>query len=428
MSAVEALLEKLVSIPSFASAPGTESVVASTIAGWFASHGIESWTETDRNGRMNVLAVLRGTGGGRSLLLTGHTDTVPPYDMQHPFVMERKGSWLYGRGTVDMKGALAAMMMAMAEIQRSGVRLAGDLWFVGVADEEEASAGTVSLLESGRRWDGAIVGEASNLRTCVAHRGLEWISLKFRGKAAHSGKMEEGRNAITMAVRFIEALEWDIAPAAAARRHEYAGAEVVNVGLIRGGTQPSTVAGDCEVQLDYRWIPGRTWDDVKDEFADVLTRLSSSDSGFVCDMDIVPASRMSGNRRHSAMAIDPGHPLVLAAQAALAINPAAIAAADCGQNQVSGNHAGGGVPGSTDRASAGTDHTTDPAREAPPLTSFPAWSDAGLLSTDGGIPCIVLGPGDLAVAHSAEERIDLSELERSVRVYKDVAKRFCTRA
>lgn len=382
---LEELLAALVAIPSHAGVPGRERAVAEFVAGRFAREGIEAWVEPAGADRFNVLAVLRGSGGGPSLLLTGHTDTVPPYGMERPYELRREGAYLHGRGAVDMKGALAAMMGAMFAIRRSGARLRGDLWFAGVADEEEGSEGTIALIESGRRWEGAVIGEPSRLEICVAHRGLEWISLAFKGKAAHSGRLEEGINAVDMAVAFLDALGSELKPRAAARRHPAAGPEVVNVGLIRGGTQPSTVPGDCEVQLDYRWIPGRSWPEVEAEFGALLSRLSAADPRFRCEMSVVPASLMREGWRHEAMEIEPSHPLVLEAKAALG------------------------------RAGLGE----------PRLSSFPAWSDAGLLSTRGGIPSIVLGPGDSESAHSERERISVEELEAGARAYAELALGFC---
>lgn len=382
---LEELLADLVAIPSHSGIQGREKAVAEFIAGRFAREGIESWVEQAGEGRVNVLAVLRGSGGGRSLLLSGHTDTVPPYGMERPYELIRDEGRLRGRGAVDMKGALAAMMEAMFAIRRSDSPLAGDLWFAGVADEEEGSAGTIALIEGGRRWDGAVVGEPSGLDICVAHRGLEWLSFTFEGKAAHSGRLEEGVNAIDMAAAFLSALDRDMKPAAAARRHPRAGPEVVSVGLIRGGTQPSTIPGDCEVQLDYRWIPGRSWPEVEAEFRALLAGLASADPEFRCIMSVVPASVMREGWRHEAMEIDPDHPLVAAAAAALA-------AAGIG---------------------------------APRLAAFPAWSDAGLLSSRGGVPSIVLGPGDSESAHSERECISAEQLRLAAGAYARLALGFC---
>lgn len=382
---LEDILEELVGEPSHAETPKREEAVASRIAGRFLREGIEAWLEPAGEGRVNVLAVVRGRESGPSLLLTGHTDTVPPYGMERACELRREGDWFLGRGVVDMKGALAAMLAAMLAVKRGG-GLAGDLWFAGVADEEEASRGTIALLESGRRWDAAVVGEPSGLRICVAHRGLEWISLSLRGRAAHSGRREEGVNAIDKAARLLRALDEGIVPASSSRRHPYAGAEALNVGLIRGGTQPSTVPGECEIQVDYRWIPGRRWEDVRREFQALLDRLAADDPEFDCRLSVVPASRMRDGFLHEALEIDPGHPLVLAAAEA--------------------------------RGVAGFDAT-----EAP--VSFPAWTDAGLLSTRGGIPSIVLGPGDLASAHSDHERLERSQLHAAAAVYAEIARRFC---
>lgn len=381
------LLEKLVSMPSYPGVETQETEVARYIHEVFSESGICSEVIPVIDGRANVLASLKGTGGGRSLLLTGHMDTVPPYDMKEdPFEMKEKNGKLYGRGVVDMKGALACMMMAMIAIKNSGIQLKGDLFFAGVIDEEDKSEGTRALLKSGFHADGAIIGEPSSLEICVGHRGLEWFEFEFTGKAVHGGKQKEGINAIEKAMKYMHRLETELIPQIEKRVHPIVGSSSMNYGLIRGGTQPSTVAGDCILQIDRRWIPGEDYGNLVEEYQSLLDALHHEDPDFQGKMKVMDVSLMEDGFIHEAMEIDPGHPLVAILEEVI--------------SEV------------TEKASV--------------LTSFPAWTDGGLLSSYGKIPTVVLGPGNLESAHSAEESIELSHLVPAALIYAEAAIRFCS--
>src|ERR1041384_6271350 len=142
-----------------------EGEIASFVAAWCADHGLE--VEVLGDERPSVIATKRGSGGGRSLLLNGHTDTVGASGMEKPFVVRVEGNRLYGRGSYDMKGALAAILVAAGQAPQ----LRGDLIVTAVADEELGSAGTEAVLERVRA-DAAIVVEPTELQVAVAHRGF----------------------------------------------------------------------------------------------------------------------------------------------------------------------------------------------------------------------------------------------------------------
>ena len=148
-----------VAIPSCPGTPNQEANVGAYLKAVFDCEGIPCQINPLQDGRCNVIATLKGTGGGRSLMFNGHMDTVPPYDMKDAFTVHLEGDKMIGRGVSDMKGPLCAMMGAVISLKRSGKHLRGDLIFAGVADEEEGSIGTIALIESGLRTDGAIVGE-----------------------------------------------------------------------------------------------------------------------------------------------------------------------------------------------------------------------------------------------------------------------------
>jgi acetylornithine deacetylase/succinyl-diaminopimelate desuccinylase-like protein len=163
--------------------PG-EREIADYTAGVLERMGLEVTRHEPAPGRVSVTGRLRGTGGGRSLMLNAHYDTVGVDGMADPFSGAIRDGRLYGRGAYDMKGALAACIAAARAIAESGPRLAGDLVVAAVADEEDASLGTRDLAEH-VPVDGAIVTEPTALDLCVAHKGFIWIELEIKGLAAH---------------------------------------------------------------------------------------------------------------------------------------------------------------------------------------------------------------------------------------------------
>jgi acetylornithine deacetylase/succinyl-diaminopimelate desuccinylase len=379
------LLKDLVAIPSYNGIENQETKVAEYIYNLFKKEGIETEITHVQDGRKNVTAYLKGKGKGKSLLLTGHMDTVPPYDMEDALEMKIDGDKLIGRGTNDMKGPLACMIMTLIAVKRSGVELEGDLIFAGVVDEEEKSLGTIDLIEKGVKADGAIVGEPTKLDICIAHRGLEWLEFNFEGKTVHGGAQAEGINAILRASNFIQKAEEKIVPKLSERKHPVTGTSTMNYGTINGGTQPSTVAGSCNMKIDRRWIPGEKYEEVLNEYREVLKELKEEDPKFKCEMKVMDVSVMKEGYVHEPMEIDANHPLVET------------------------------LVKSSDEAHGRT----------PKKTYFPAWSDGGLLHTYANIPTLVFAPGDLETAHSKDEFIDKKELVPAVKIYALTAFNFC---
>jgi acetylornithine deacetylase/succinyl-diaminopimelate desuccinylase family protein len=382
---VISIIKKLVEIPSYPGIENQETEVAYCIKDIFEKEGIDVELIPVTNGRCNIVAKLNGTNNGKSLLLTGHTDTVPPYDMKDPCILKEDGDKLCGRGAVDMKGQLACMISAMIAIKRSGEVLDGDLIFAGVIDEEEGSEGTIALLESGLKVDAAIVGEASNLNICVAHRGLEWIEFHFKGKTVHGGKQKEGINAIIKASNFIQNIEERLIPEIYSKTHPVIGTSSMNYGTIKGGTQPSTVAGDCVLKIDRRWVPGEKYKDVLRQYQDIIDEMSKNDPEFKCEMKIMDESVMKEGYVHESMEIDVKHPIVIITR----------------------------------------NLTREIYQRDPELTFFPAWSDGGLISSYANVPTIVFAPGDLETAHSSNEFLDKTQVYPATLIYAAVAIDFC---
>jgi len=165
-------------------APG-EAEIAEYLADYMRSLGLESSVDEVKPGRWNAVGVLKGSGGGRDLMLNGHTDTVGvDYMTIEPFNPVVKEGRMYGRGAYDMKGGLVSSLAAVKALVDSGAELMGDLVVAAVCDEEYASVGTEKLMEK-TRVDAAIVGEASSLMIVRCHKGFAWIDVESRGVAAH---------------------------------------------------------------------------------------------------------------------------------------------------------------------------------------------------------------------------------------------------
>lgn len=204
---IESLLCRLIEIEGHQDVPDQEREVAEYIAGWFRELGIECRVEEIEPNRPNVIARIPGTGSGATLLLNGHLDTVPGYQMNNAFKAIRRDGRIYGRGSTDMKGALAAMMLALAGIHRSGVQLAGDLLFAATVGEETYSPGAYHLAGCGIPADYAIVGEPTGLQVGIAHKGVAWYEAEFPGVPVHGSVPELGINAIYRSSRWINHIQ-----------------------------------------------------------------------------------------------------------------------------------------------------------------------------------------------------------------------------
>jgi acetylornithine deacetylase/succinyl-diaminopimelate desuccinylase family protein len=377
---------ELVAIPSYPGIENQETGVAAYICDFLNANGIPAQITEVTDGRSNVTAVLKGAGKGPSLLLTGHLDTVPPYDMPDAFHPRRNGNQLIGRGSVDMKGPLACMLEAMVAIKKSGMVLDGDLHFAGTVGEEGKSEGVRALLKKNMHLDGVIVGEPTMLQCVgVCQKGLEWFEVHIEGKAVHGGMQTEGVNAISKASKFIERIEEKLIPTISQRIHPLIGPSTMNFGTISGGTQPSTVAGECIIQMDRRWIPGEKYVDVVQEYQDIIDELHLEDESFQATLKVMDVSEMDGIHVHESMEIPLDHPLVETVCSVI--------------EQVVGE-------------------------EAHKL-GFPAWTDAGLFYTYGGFPTVIFGPGTGGTAHCANEFIEISHLVPAAQIYALIAATFC---
>ncbi|AHG89911.1 acetylornithine deacetylase or succinyl-diaminopimelate desuccinylase [Gemmatirosa kalamazoonensis] len=330
--------------------------------------------------RPNVIARLAppiGVARGRSLLLNGHLDVVGTDGMTHaPFDGEARDGRLWGRGSADMKGGIAAMCAAAVRARDAGA-LRGEVIVTAVADEEYGSLGTRALVESGVRADAAIVTEPTRLRVMPAHKGFAWLTVTVRGHAAHGSRWELGVDAIRHAgllLAELDALDAEELPRRTA--HPLLGRPSLHASLIGGGSGLSTYPDRCVLRLERRTIPGESADaplhEVRAACERVRARRPSFDADVTLDLEQPPSD------------VAAGAPIVRALVDAL------------------------GAVG-----------------EPPtPLEGMSAWTDAALLN-GAGIPAVCFGPGDIALAHADTEYVPVDEIERATAALAELVARWC---
>lgn len=377
------LAAELVRIPSHPGIERQEEQVVLALGRFLGERDLGVQLEEVLPGRPNLMVSVQGERPGPHLLLCGHTDTVPLNSGDPGFGLsgEIRQGRLLGRGSVDMKGAIAAMATAVVALSRH--LPAGRVSFSAVIDEEMESLGAEQLVDTSFRADGAVVGEPTSNRIALGHKGLEWLEVHFQGRSAHGGTPEMGINAVSAAGMFLALVENELKPRLLARRHPILGPPTLNFGTIRGGDQPSTVAATCLLTLDRRTVPGENFQSIVGELTDLLERIERAFPGLHTVVRRVQGGM--GNLLHVALVTPPDSPLAMAAQVA--------------RRQVCG--------------------------EVGELTTFPAWTDGALLSGYAGIPTLILGPGEISLAHSPRESVLVAEIDEAARIYAHLALAFC---
>jgi acetylornithine deacetylase len=282
--------------PSLVPGGRGEREIALFVAEWCSQHCLD--VELVGDDRPSVVARRSGSGGGPSLLLNAHLDTVGVAGMEAPHVARVEDGRLYGRGAYDMKGALAAILIAAA-----GARgLRGDVIVTAVADEELASIGTEAVLERVRA-DGAIVPEPTDLQLAVAHRGFVGFELETHGVAAHGSRPDLGVDAIVKMGHILVALEELDERLTSGPRHPLVGTGSVHASVIEGGQELSSFPARCVLSGERRTIPGETAADVERELrelaGDATLHVIASRDAYEAPVDhpfVQLVARMAGTR------------------------------------------------------------------------------------------------------------------------------------
>jgi succinyl-diaminopimelate desuccinylase len=246
---------------------GSEQEIAVWVSAYLKALGITSRLHVFRKGRPNVLARIKSparTATRRSLLITPHLDTVPAGDGWHygPFAGKISGNRIYGLGATDCKGNLAVALEAIHSLCEDGVRLGYDLMFAATADEESGSAhGLLPLIRRGlMKVDAAVVLDADDCEIIIAQKGLMHITVTVEGKKAHGAYPWLGVNAIDKSIAVLSEMRifMDRLSRSCAGKNKYLRPPTMNIGTIKGGDKVNVVAGKCEFELDFRFLPGMT--------------------------------------------------------------------------------------------------------------------------------------------------------------------------
>ena len=358
--------------PNLAPGAAGEGAVAHALAEVLRAWGARVELVESSAGRPCVVARY-GTAGARSLMLNGHLDTVGIEHMVHaPWDAHEQGGRLYGRGSTDMKAGVAAMCAAAARAANRD--LAGEIVITAVTDEEFESAGTRALLARGIRANAAIVTEPTRLAICPAHRGFAWIDVVVHGRAAHGSRYDLGVDAVKGAALVLADLDLFEERDLAGRRHPLLGHPSLHAATIEGGIGWSTYPDRCLLRIERRTLPGETPAQALAEVEDACARVRARRPALRTECRLVFAQAPSDVAVHA--------PVVQALQASLAA-------------------------------------TGEPVR----IEGMSAWTDAALLN-DAGIPAICFGPGDIMLAHAAEEYVSLDEIDRATAVLEDLVARW----
>jgi acetylornithine deacetylase len=234
-------------------------------------------------GRVTIAGTLHGTGRGRSLMFNAHYDTVGVEGMDEPFSAAVRDGKMFGRGSYDMKGSLAAQMAAMKALIDSGAKLRGDVVIAAVADEEYGSIGTADLITH-VKTDAAIVTEPTAAKICLAHKGYLWIEVETKGRAAHGSRFEQGIDANMRMGRVLAQLDRLERELRARSPHPLVGPPSLHAAMIQGGDGLSTYAASCKLQIERRTIPGETENGVIRELQEIIDRLAAEDATFVASV------------------------------------------------------------------------------------------------------------------------------------------------
>jgi succinyl-diaminopimelate desuccinylase len=350
-----------------------ELAAAQVVADHFRQHGVDCRLDAWKGNHANVVAHIKSTGRRPALFFACHLDVVSPGEeawRHDPFEAYEANGKIYGRGTVDMKGGTAAAITAICEAVRSGQDLQGDIVFAATAGEETDSAGVIRLMQN-RDWlpalAGIIVPEPTDFAVITAHRGMLWLQIATKGKAAHSSMPHRGVNAIMHMKHLLDALErYEIVHAP----HPMLGKCSTSVNTIAGGEAMNIVPDQCVIGLDIRTLPGQNHDALQADIERLLARLKAEVPHFESTLSVV--------RSVGAMETDSQCPFV----------EEFCTAVDVDMTNAVG-------------------FTTD----GPHLLPL-------------GAPIVIYGPGKPSLCHQVDEHIAVDDLQRCTDIFTDVIHTF----
>lgn len=344
----------------------------------FLNHPYFCATRTDFSNSPNVAGVLRGSGGGRSIVLNGHVDVVPPGDLkqwtENPYSGTIKDGKLYGRGATDMKGGNLCLLLALQCLKELNVPLKGDVIFHSVVEEESGGAGTLAAIMRGYTGDAAIIPEPTNMKIFPSQQGSMWFRINVFGRSAHGGTRYEGVSALEKAMVVVQSLQ-DLEK----KRNEritdplYDSIPIpvpINLGKISGGEWPSSVPDHITIEGRVGVAPNETLEEVKQELEEWMSSIDDEWlSSHPPTVEWFGAQWLPGN-------IDRNHELM---------------------NMLSSRF-------------------SEVCKAKAVVEASPWGTDGGLLTAIGNTPSIVFGPGVTSVAHYPDEHIELDKIFQAAEV------------
>jgi acetylornithine deacetylase len=337
-------------------------------------HPYYASSRTEFKDSPNVVGVLKGVGGGRSIILNGHIDVVPAGDLEQwelsPYSATIKDGKMFGRGTTDMKGGNVALLLAIQALQALNIKLKGDVIFQSVIEEESGGVGTLAAILRGYKADAALIPEPTNMKIFPKQQGSMWFRLSIKGRSAHGGTRYEGVSAIEksmLVIDHVKKLEMKRNKQITDPLYEKIPIPIpINIGKIEGGDWPSSVADLVKIEGRMGVSPGEQMKEAKHEMENWLVKLKDVDSWF----SEHPVKVEWFGARWVPGSIEVEHPLVKA---------------------LSENY-----------------HSV--LREVPTIEASPWGTDGGLLTELGETPSIVFGPGVTEMAHFPNEYIELNRV------------------
>ena len=358
--------------PSHGGPVGGERAALEWCAAFLRRVGLEPRLTGASPERPNLRVRLAGEGPGPPLMLESHIDTVSVSAMAFdPFAARVERGRLFGRGATDAKGQVAAMLHAVAAWASSGRRPPRPIELALVSDEEFGFMGARALVQEGIDAAGIVIGEPTDLRAVTTHKGTTRVHLRIEGRSAHAAKPELGVNAISAAAALVELIDTEYAAELRRREAPLLGCPTISAGVIQGGLQVNLVPHECHLHLDRRTLPGETQAAIAAEFEDLFARLRRRRPTFKAVWE--PPTLIA-----EPIYTDPECPLARIARQA--------AAAQGGTSEP-----------------AGVDYATD----------------ASILAATG-LPIVIIGPGSIDQAHTADEFIELDEVLRGARLFADL--------
>lgn len=375
---ISSILQKMVQIdstnPSLHPSGAGEAEIATYVESIFSDLGLPSKRHEPEPGRASVVGTLAGSGNGRSLLLNAHLDTVDVEGMAEPFSGAIRDGRLYGRGSQDMKGAMAAQLGALKIILDSGIKLSGTVHVAGVADEEFASIGVQSILPH-YQPDSVIVTEPSDLQISIAHKGFIWFEVKTFGRAYHGSRPDMGIDANMRMGRFLSKLDQLEKELAQRPPHKLLGPPSCHAATLAGGTAWSAYSAECTLGVERRTIPGETVEQAEAEIQGLIDALIAEDPSLKIEFKTILVNDW--------FEVDESAPIVNSLKSA----------------------------------------TTAVLGQQAPIIGQHFWTDAAYHSTSGS-DTVLIGPTGHGL-HSAEEWVDLDSVYQLAEILARVIADYC---